>query len=372
MVCIQHKNCKIWNNSTQCDSCQVGFKTTFSVCVSTDSNYSPIANCRVMTALSANTSECSICEENYQISSGSCVYQYTTCPDVNSCSSCITGYSPSTASDYSTCSPNVSNCVTMKSGSASECQTCQDGFELTSSNTVCSIKAANVTAYPKCNKFYTNSFQDVCIGCEDGYVYHDYLTQCISLIPHCISYSDASTCSTCKLGFSKSDGACVPSISNCQTFSDSSNCSNCQAGFELFSDADNGNTKRCRKTDKMFGCDIIWESEYCFKCKVGFSLKNNICFPSMSISSFSDSGKCSTSSDCKTGYSCDTSPFSCQPGNCSAFHDDHPSKCKTCNTNFQLISGNGNCQNTISDCSVPSSSELGSCETCASGYTKYR
>ena len=259
----------------------------------------------------------------------------------------------------------------MKTGNATQCQTCFDGYELTSSDTICSIKSANLITYPKCNKFFTNASNDICIGCEDGYIYHDYLTQCISLVPNCISYSDATTCSSCKLGYSISNGACVSSISNCVTYSDTSNCSICQAGYETFSDSNNGNTQRCKKTDKMFACEIIWSSDYCYKCQQGFTLKNNICIPSMSSSLFSNSGKCSNSSDCKTGYTCDTALNACKPGNCAAFHDDHPSKCKTCNTNYHLISNNGTCENSLENCSIPSS-DLGSCQTCVSNYTKYR
>jgi hypothetical protein len=121
----------------------------------------------------------------------------------------------------------------------------------------------------------------------------------------------------------------------------------------------------------MIGCDIIWAADYCYKCKTGFVLKNNMCVPSMSVTSFSG-GKCTSNSDCKSSYTCDISSGTCRPDNCSAFHDDHPSKCKTCNTNYQLIDLNGTCENKLKNCDVPDLSTEGSCSTCSSGFSKNR
>ncbi|MEL6802155.1 MAG: hypothetical protein AAFO91_00040 [Bacteroidota bacterium] len=368
--CLQDVNCKIFNSNGSCSECQIGFINASSGCTTKDIIYNTLSNCRVRTSTLAPNVTCVQCNENYEISGGLCVYKNTECQKIGSCSSCRSGYQTSVSNDYSTCAPVVANCRAMKSGSSTQCQACKDGYELTSSDTVCSIKSANQTSFPNCVKFYTNSSTDLCIECATGFLFLDFMNQCVSKVPYCTSYSDADTCSGCADGYSPSNGDCVSTIPNCLEYSDASNCSRCETGFSIINNASTGNNNHCTKTDAMLGCLDIWDSSHCFKCKTGFVMKNNVCVPSMSASTFSSGGKCSDDAHCKTGYTCDSGSGECRPGDCSASNDTHASKCKTCATNYQLISANGRCENKLENCATPSSTTVGSCSTCATGFSK--
>lgn len=368
--CLQDSKCKIFNSDHSCKECQSGFQNLESGCADSDSLVPTVSNCRVRNQVSQNNAECLLCEDNYEVKNGSCVYKNTDCALLDSCSSCKTGYAPTTSADYSTCEPVVSNCSEMKTNSATECLTCKMGYSLTNANTKCSIKSENSASFPFCTEFFTNSSGDVCTDCADGYLLYDFLGQCVSSVPHCTSYSNASTCSGCSSGYSLLDGMCVNDITFCKEYLNASNCLLCYEGYTTYDDVTTGFLKHCKLIIPMTGCDHIWSKDFCFKCKAGYALENNKCTPSMSIDSFTSSGVCTSDSECKASHLCHTLSGECRPKNCLAFHDSHSSKCKTCALNFQLIDTHGFCESKLANCDAPSSSLEGSCDTCAGGYTK--
>ncbi|KAL4487903.1 hypothetical protein ABPG72_022763 [Tetrahymena utriculariae] len=263
------------------------------------------------------------------------------------------------------CSPNCLSCANENS-----CNTCQDGYEYISSNSLCYLKCqsnqyrdgSNVcqNCIDKCDKCSSGSN---CASCQTGYEFLNIPRQCAL---KCLSnqYRDASyVCQNC--------------INNCDSCTKGQSCTTCSAGYEYLSTPKicSLNCLAQQYRDDSFVCqncinycNKCSNGTNCITCQAGYSNTINppSCLQICASNQYRDSNQMCQNCfenclNCLNDQSCKT----CQSGFTNKLN---PLKCvpNTCASN-QYRDSNQLCQNCVQNCLQCENQS--SCTTCLSGYS---
>ena len=305
--------CITCNSISGCQSCVSGYYLSGSsclvcpgVCLTCDST-----ECQTCKLNARKSGFGCICNDGYFLLNGSCELcnsECTKCSSQNNCFECITGYYISNGS----CLKCFELCLTCDS---STCLTCKPNSSVVSSTCKCNTGLYNLNG--------------VCASCQS----------------HCSQCSSLNSCNTCIDGFYILSSACYKCPQLCSTC-DAAKCLTCVANSKV-----SGNACACELgfyqsgdlclscPDNCLGCSGL---DFCFDCKLGYSLYQNQCFPCTGLCT-----KCS-----------DTECLNCKPnalvasGQCS------------CSTGF--FSTGETCESCVSPCVKCSS--LSICEGCTKGF----
>ncbi|KAH0576181.1 Cysteine-rich membrane protein 2 [Spironucleus salmonicida] len=221
-------------------------------------------------------SQCSLCLPDYNFINKVCQKCPENCINCehNVCYECIEGYR---AID-GVCLPCPENCK--KCSSHLECQICQDGYLLDTTDNTCTLCKDNCRAC---------SSKDVCGLCKD---HHDLVdgecvpnecnaknpcrpnqfcdakitgSTCVHCIDGCATCNIAEVCSRCSTGYLKKDDRCLKCSQNCQQCQAADTCDLCLKGYRF------NTNEQCveDQCDNIIGCS---DSQHCEQLDSG-----NIC-----------------------------------------------------------------------------------------------
>ena len=300
-------NCVEYESVKACKKCGEGFYlSSEKTCKKIPME--PLLNCKVY----ERAGECKECHNNFHLTqTNSCTEneEIEKCElfdgkaKKTSCLSCEEGFFLD-----STCKPRenseIENCEEYKSDK-DECQTCAEGFVLTSDGLVCLTEIAGCGEYKASTK---NTTSLECLECGDTFYLKDNLCE-QGTVENCLVYlTGTETCSRCQTGFVLTEEGCSPrsvqiqrcalynttiedecetceesslkfkvensckgvtSISNCSSYDTSDVCTSCEDGFKL---EDNS----CNPIDESLNCNKE-ENELCLDCKPDFYLEDGKC-----------------------------------------------------------------------------------------------
>ncbi|KRW99592.1 Insulin-like growth factor binding protein, N-terminal [Pseudocohnilembus persalinus] len=275
-ICLDYvQNCQTYDSSqNQCSTCLNGYHIYNGECAQ------DIDNC---TAYSDTDGSCTECEGFYVLSDSQCVYgcsveNCATCSDDFYCDTCNDGYtlSSSKRSCDTTC-PSYSNILNCETCTEFVCSQCSDGYFINSSNlcSTCKKISSNCTscsssACTECEENYI-LFEGKCRSCEYSFDGSTSITGCSV----CTYASSTLTCSDCEQGYYLSGNKCnlcSASISNCSKCSSSSACTSCASGYYL---NDNDQCSSC--STGMLTCYLSSGTVIASTCKDGYFLDSNTC-----------------------------------------------------------------------------------------------
>ena len=263
---FQHiEHCK--KNRNVCKECTEGYQlaktSTDPKCL--DSYYyseyskaqNKIQNC---TELNADGSTCEICERDYVLSNGKCVYK----PECEKKSPCITWRDGkcSTCGDYyfvsnGACTKiSIEHCIRTRYDDDNKCEECEEGYYV-------NAKYECIEFEEGCSRYVNRR----CTECKDGYFLNEENdNKCQKIeIENCRSITSLSDteCSFCMNGFIKENGICVVGIPHCRNYeiNDNTKCSFCEDGYVPSPDETSCVTL-CKESEQL--CQVCEDNYYSF------------------------------------------------------------------------------------------------------------
>ena len=353
-------NCVAYNSDTneatvKCNRCESNYylNTTTNSCV-----LGEIHNCKILE--NNNSKGCVTCNDNYTLVPG-ILNDFDYCypndsslgcavTEINSgslggavnCASCINvgtqlPAEPATDANQTICMAfaPIANCNAYNIGatlSASNfnCNLCNAGYYL--SNNRCVVR---INQPAKCTEYHVS--KDECSKCDNTSYLADSNKKCTDYpkgILGCSTYSNATTCTSCKSERYLDNNACpkVPTpITNCLYYSSRTACSTCSTGYYL-----NGNT--CVKATAT-NCATFTSETVCATCPSGYVLETT-------------SSVTNCVAKTKTG--------------CATININTPYDCTQCSGTYYLDAGDCKTPNTITNCVAYDSKTT--CSKCSQGY----
>lgn len=278
-LCVQNPppiipNCATYSSLTTCTGCAVGYFLSSNACTAVV----PIATCvTYSTTLSPTT--CIACNSTSFVSNNACALRtktITNCvtynPLADQCMTCATNFM--LTSDNLNCLAVIANCATYATWSVGQtafsCQTCKDGYLITTANSINSCTAGTLTGCAQ----YTSA--TVCASCADGYWLNTSTNLCVKSVTsaNCVKYDPKfrDSCLQCATGYVALtiNQGCVPIataslVANCAKYDESSlACTACNAGYYL-----NGSPAACSAIPAASSCVSMDSSQNCLKCATG-------------------------------------------------------------------------------------------------------
>ncbi|ELP83477.1 hypothetical protein EIN_376420 [Entamoeba invadens IP1] len=369
-------------NASNCMKCIENYINVLGTC-----EYMTTAHCLERTETrnvnSIYTTNCTKCEDGYQLESNTCVQSVGVCDTFSAdgkCFSCQVGSYMSAEKvcvDCGTYDPfcrkfsnkQCTTCTVCKAGSVlingkchmtipfcntyvaysttdsvTKCKTCEDGYYLLSGRCI-------LGSLKHCREYYNSS---ICVKCFDGFVLettpdnkvkinidkdNTFLystniveTRCTPIrgIGHCLQYSfnELKVCLECEKGYYLNEGnvKCVKgSTANCVSYFTSGHCSKCSEGYYV----DLGVCVKCTEQD-------LFERYRCTQCKSTIQTALYECVETHCVDQNIVNGVCVT---CESGYVTDTTS---QSGNCVKSNNNcvktSNEKCVLCTTGYYLNS----------------------------------
>ena len=382
----------------KCTTCATGYELTeFGTCYMTPID---LANCA-----NNNTITCNVCDDSNthfmepitkyckpRTNTNNCV-TYDTYADL--CTSCTSG-------NYlhgGTCETTTVTCDSTVPG-RNECATCPDNFYLDPVSKMClknfkeNCKAANAG---------DDTFG--CNDCETGYYLNPETRLCEKgYLPHCATYTDSTTCTTCETGSYLLNGRCYKNFNlGCETPATTptaaSQCTACFPGFVLVSgicklasvsncleyDATTGNCTTCIdgwyldsnvcKKKYVAHCLVYTASTSVAECDTCKSMYHGTaCARITAINCVESDGQNDACSICSPGYKINST--TCSEITKKNFRDPHckgndttdDKPCTVCNDNFSLMYFDEIFFKAPKGCVQKNSDDPYKCYQCGEGY----
>ena len=319
---IELTNCAEIINFKKCRRCNSGFYLSEDwKCIQNPQPTLP--NC--ITYSSANA--CSKCEVGYRLSS------LATCIEVTPVKRCI---------DYDT------------SAFKTVCLKCEEEYYLTSNSTCTSRSRKYID-----NCLFYAVDKDECETCQDGYKVTSDGAKCLEDIAHCESYnistnsSSEHTCNRCQdKYFMASDKECKEgTVSDCKEYEPNlDQCVQCKEGFYLESG------RSCLAHNELAHCEVYHpdKKNKCLKCENLYLLFtiSNLCVSANEIPGCIQYSSESTCQKCDQGYILSETSCVSLPDNMNCLVAESLEECSLCKPNYILFEG---------ECKIPPSYILNEC-----------
>jgi len=332
-------NCNYCNISSICTSCSSGFfiSSTGSCQQSQTSNSTVPPNCLWGT----NSENCTICAYGFTLQAGFC---------------------------YPTISLTYDDQYCVVKMTSTICQVCQSGF-LVSPIGKCIPSSINEQNCNMLNCLYCSNANSTCVLCQNGYqlTSSNTCTQNICNMTGCMSCLGNGQCSLCSPGYMLNPTTKVCSLVGygcnimwCQTCSSSQSCGQCQPGFTLvqFPTTSTASVNLCKKLSCPFNvtncnaCQSFYDSV--------FNYNKVLCAPGSCLN-----GYINVNGYCVANITSAAIP--CSQMNCVTC--SYNNFCSACDQGYSLTKY-GTCQVTV--CAIPncaSCSLNNICQKCASGFS---